>query len=470
MKHYIYKSLLAVAFVVLPSLLWADDSIAVSATALDTAQTVSHGTTTKGQGKMQIIKIDRINNQVQVIYDMPLTRPKYDYKVTMLPALVGEQDTLALEPIVLNGKNNIRELHRDHVLNHKGEPEQEYNHPKYKNSVLRDTLLLPLSEYRWVLTDSVTFCRMEQIKEGCCKVVEEDDECSEPYSYIDDKMEKLPTEVKQLTPVMPATIQPLTQEVINQNKVLVPSANYMPYLNTDVLSRRNDVLRVYYELDSIILKPWFRDNQSRLDTIIMAVNTLLADTMADVKVIQIVGLASVEGPYKHNVWLGDKRGQALKDYIVRETGIDESVFEVNNGAEAWAEFEWQLEHYDFEGKKQLMKVVHDNSLGLDQKERIIKQLNFGWTYKYLLENLLPDQRNAGYIRVFYELKTDYAAVAINEAIDLLKEHRYDEALEHLLPYKDDRRAYEALAFAYYMTGNTDKAEELWEIIGERKLR
>lgn len=417
------------------------------------------------QKEMRVVDIRRIGGDVQVVYDLPLKKPAADYQVTLQPALVGAKDTFLMEPIILNGWNNIRQLHREHVLNHKGEPEPDYYPQRLRVNVLRDTLLLPLSNYRWMLTDSVSICRMSQVKEGCCRILEQDDECSQPYSYIEEKMEELPTErkVTSFAPVVPRKIDPSTLRTIDRNRLLVPADHYTPYLRTEVLSRREDVLKVNYELDSVRLKRSYRQNAQRLDTIVEAVNAMLADTMAQIRVIQIVGLASVEGSVEHNEWLADERGKALKQYIIEHTGVADSVFEVNNGGEAWAELGWQIENADFKGRDAVLRIISDTTLTQDRKETAIRKLGGGRVYEWIRDNLLQDQRNAGYIRVYYDILTDSAAVAINQAVELIKEHNYDEALHLLLPYQDDKRTHEALGVAYYMMGETGKAEEFWRM-------
>ena len=417
-----------------------------------------------GQAKMRIVDISRISGEVQVVYDLPLHRPAADYQITLQPALVGEKDTFFMKPVVLQGWNNIRQLHRDHVLNHKNEPEPDYYPQRLRVNVLRDTLLLPLSDYHWLVTDTVCICRMSQVKEGCCKIIEQDDECSETYSYRENKLNELPAKKKvaSFAPVVVLRPNPATLKTIDNNRLLVTADHYTPYLRTEALSRREDVIYVHFELDSIRLKRSFGNNAAKLDTIVNAVSTMLADSMAQVKVIQIVGLSSIEGNIAHNEWLAAERGKALKQYIIDHTGVADSVFEVNNGGEAWAELGWQIENADFEGRSSVMSILNDTTLNPEQREDCIRRLNCGKPYAWIRDHMLQELRNAGYIRVFYELRTDSAAVAINQAVELIKKHNYDDALSLLLPYQDDPRSHEALGVAYFMTGETKKAEQLWE--------
>ena len=87
----------------------------------------------------------------------------------------------------------------------------------------------------------------------------------------------------------------------------------------------------------------------------------------------------------------------------------------------------------------------------------MKRLNGGRTYKYLKDNVLSDQRNSGYIRIYYDYVPDSAAAVINRASELLREERYGEALTMLRTVESDERAQNALGVALYQTGHEEEA-------------
>ena len=409
----------------------------------------------KDTTELRIVDISRAGSDVQLVYDLPLDKPKMDYKVTIQPAICGEKDTILMDPIVINGWNNIRELHRDHVLNHKDEPEQEYYPQKLRVRVLRDTVLYPMATYNWLLTDSVTICRLKQVKEGCCKVIEENDSCSNPYSYEDKLLSMLDT-------ITYMTVDPVTSRTIQETPVLIPIEKYQPYVSTDVLSNREDVLCIHYALNSYKVDRDYRGNGGMLDTLVQVIKTIRQDPMADVRIIQIIGLASIEGPEENNRRLALARARALKKYLAAEAEAPDSIFEVVNGGEAWSEFAWQLQNSEFEGKDDLMQIVNDTNMLPNKKESKIKKLNNGKTYKYVRDNLFADQRNAGYMRIYYGLNEDEVAKAINEAIALINDRKYSEALPLLMPYQDEPRAWNAIGVCYYMTGEEEEANRYWD--------
>lgn len=89
-------------------------------------------------------------------------------------------------------------------------------------------------------------------------------------------------------------------------------------------------------------------------------------------------------------------------------------------------------------------------------------MNGGRTWQYIKEHILSDQRNSGYVRIFYDYVPDKAAKVINEASELLTTDCIDchrEALRLLQTVRNDERAQNALATALWLTGQKDEALE-----------
>jgi len=118
--------------------------------------------------------------------------------------------------------------------------------------------------------------------------------------------------------------------------------------------------------------------------------------------IQIVGFASFDGPIKRNNMLAQGRAEALKDYIQANLAVPDSLFEVNNGGEAWAELEYAVEQSDYKLKDKVLKIIREEKSPYKRELRL-KELNLGWAYVYLRDELLAKYRNAGYIKVYYSL-------------------------------------------------------------------
>lgn len=260
-------------------------------------------------------------------------------------------------------------------------------------------------------------------------------------------------------------------ELAPHHPVLRPSSEYRPYTPDRILRKEEGALYVFFELDRSQLKRSFvekdqtRDNGPVLDEIMDITASILADTTSSVSCIQIIGLASIEGTRSRNQALSDNRAKALRAYIQERLAVPDSLFETVGGGEAWAEFRDQLNDLVLAGggagltTEQLQKVLDiiDNDPDADRRERKLKALEKGAIYQQLRRHVLAEQRNSGYIRVYFDYVPDTNALTINQAVDAIEAGEPARAMEILEGVKDDPRSRKALASALLQLGRTDEA-------------
>ena len=251
-------------------------------------------------------------------------------------------------------------------------------------------------------------------------------------------------------------------------------SEYRPYTPDRILRKEEGPLCVFYELDKVRLlrsfseKEYHRDNGPVLDEIMDVTAQILSDTTSSVKVIQIVGLASIEGRLSHNVWLADERALSLQKYIQERLSIPDSMFETVGGGEAWSEFRDQINDLVLEGggagltKEQLQWVINviDTEPDVNRRESILKKKDGGALFAKLKANVLQDQRNSGYLRIYYDYVPDESAREINSAIDLMASGDYAGALKALEAKRDDARSDNAYAVALFYNGREAEAMEM----------
>ena len=249
------------------------------------------------------------------------------------------------------------------------------------------------------------------------------------------------------------------------NPMLRHVSEYRPYDRTQILRRDKDALFVYFPIGKYDLQEDYRDNRAVLDRIVDVTRQVMRDDKSHIKTIQIVGLSSIEGADTNNERLAINRARALQDYIQGQIGVPDSLFDVTGGGEAWAEFRDQLEECvatsspHAEELKQAIDII-DSETDVKLRERKLRRLNGGQTWKYIQKNILSNQRNAGYIRVYYDYAPDPAAATINDASELLTTDCSDchhEALRLLLTVRNDERAQNALGLAYWLCGQKEEA-------------
>lgn len=269
--------------------------------------------------------------------------------------------------------------------------------------------------------------------------------------------------VPALTPV--ADFKGRAGQLQQENPVIQHISNYRPYDRTRILRKEKDALFVHFELGKSLLIDNYRDNQQVLSRIVDITRQIMSDSASSVKKIQIIGLASIEGNPASNERLSQNRALALQKYVQQEVSVPDLLFETVGGGEAWAEFRDQLNDVIKEGAEQrvdLNKVIEiiDQESDAVVRERRIKQLDKGRTWTYIKQQILKDQRNSGYIRIYFDYVPDKAAATINEASELLTTDCGDchrEALRLLQTVRNDERAQNALGVALWLCGQKDEA-------------
>lgn len=367
-----------------------------------------------------------------------------DYAVFATPRLVSASgDTLALHPTVFRGKRNMRYTERARFYNTAGKATTD--EVALGTGVGYD-VTLSRADHPWLWEEKV-FLDVAREKSGCCDVESMTARRLGSMVYV-------PAFVPVIADVEDNTGK--AGELQKDNPVLQHISKYRPYDSTRILRKEKGALYVHFPLDKAVLSSGFRDNGPTLDRIVSITRDIMADTTSSVKIIQIIGLASVEGPVARNRALAGNRAQALKRYIQGRVAVPDSLFECVNGGEAWTELRDQIADGSFDGRDRLLHII-DTEADPNRRETLMRRLDGGRPYAYLRDNVLSDQRNSGYLRIYYDYVPDTRAKTINEATDLMRRGLYDVALRSLLTVKDDPRSWNAIGVALYMTGDEQQA-------------
>ena len=235
----------------------------------------------------------------------------------------------------------------------------------------------------------------------------------EPVQPIDPVQSVVETE--PVVPVAPVVKEPepvkerAIDVLVRTEPVLAHISEYKPYDRSQVLRRDQRALFVYFPVAKSDIQTEFRDNQQTLNHIIDVTQKMLADKDSEIRKIQIVGLASFDGKNEANERLASNRAYALKKYIQDRLAVSDDQFDVACGGEDWADFRDQVAEAIANGSDHaaaLQKVIDiiDREQDLTRREQQIRKLNGGLTFQYIKEQLLADQRNSGYLRIYFDYK------------------------------------------------------------------
>lgn len=225
----------------------------------------------------------------------------------------------------------------------------------------------------------------------------------------------IPEPVVPTEPVQPVVVEAVKERpidvLVRENPILAHISDYKAYDRNQVVRRDPHAMFVYFKQSEVKIRPEWRNNQQVLDRIIEVIQKMQAEGEGKICKIQIVGMASFDGPQKLNESIAKQRAWALKRHVQEILPIGDDQFDVAFGGEGWTDFRDQLEEVIAGGDaksdelRQVIDII-DNESDLARREQRIKKLNGGRTYRYIRDRHLADQRNSGYLRVYFDFVND----------------------------------------------------------------
>ena len=177
-----------------------------------------------------------------------------------------------------------------------------------------------------------------------------------------------------------------------------------------------------FPVNETVIYPRYRRNPEELQRLNKTIENALFDKSFKVHRVVLHGYASPESPYSNNTRLAKGRTQSLKSYVCRKFGIDESVVETHYTPEDWDNLRSFIEtrgesrrvkgnvwyeresivetpvmpQYVIDSCKKLLDVI-DLDISPDEKEAMLKKVDNGRPYNWLLQNVYPGLRHTDYI-------------------------------------------------------------------------
>ncbi len=177
-----------------------------------------------------------------------------------------------------------------------------------------------------------------------------------------------------------------------------------------------------FPVNETVIYPRYRRNPEELQRLKKTIENALFDKSFKVQRVVLHGYASPESPYSNNTRLAKGRTQSLKSYVCRKFGINESVIETHYTPEDWNNLRTFIEtrgesrrvkgniwyeregivetpvmpQYVIDSRQELLDVI-DLDMDPDEKEAVLKKVNGGRPYNWLLQHVYPGLRHTDYI-------------------------------------------------------------------------
>ena len=187
-----------------------------------------------------------------------------------------------------------------------------------------------------------------------------------------------------------------------RSRLLRSEEEYEPYSTDMALGADPRNVFLFFEVNITKMDRNFIQNDLLMDSIINILGEVQRDSMIHISHIRIVGFASFDGRQSYNNYLAGSRAKTIKDYMQSiYPALNDSVFDVCNGGESWAELKYALQAVEFEGRDEVFEIM-DTEPDPDIREKKIKALHGGATYRYMRDELRHIMRNLGCITIYIE--------------------------------------------------------------------
>ena len=144
--------------------------------------------------------------------------------------------------------------------------------------------------------------------------------------------------------------------------------------------RTKEGCQVGFESSSYTVNPDLFENRADLAKVVQAIR----DGQDSVR---IRTYASPDGTIQTNQTIARRRSEAVRDYLVRQAGLDPAAVAIENIGEDWDGFVATITStYTGNDRESVLSIVNDPSRGADAKEAALRKLDGGKTWRSLIQN------------------------------------------------------------------------------------
>ena len=164
--------------------------------------------------------------------------------------------------------------------------------------------------------------------------------------------------------------------------------------------------RIFYPVSKTELYEDYMDNAKTLYRI-----RKYLETSPKIDSITIYSYASPEGSYSFNKHLAAERGKTAKQYLLKqipaERHLPDSLIIIDPTAENWQGL-YDLVYYQYPlaDRNEVLQVLERKDITDERRKALLKRLNRGESWLYILKNLMPQLRYATWVSVWQRIQVD----------------------------------------------------------------
>lgn len=308
-------------------------------------------------------------------FDLSGLQLNTNQRVTLTPWLVGENDSVALAPVVVNGRNAQIKYERE---------------PKQRVEGAQVMQLRKGAQLNWAGAAEVPY---EPWMELCHMTLREDlCGCGDPQGQA-----AMPFGPEFDNRPAPEIILTYVQPVVEATKARAEEGSAF----------------VDYQVNKTNILPDYRNNRAEIRKITSTIDLVKNDPLVSITEINIHGYASPEGSYANNARLAAGRALSLKNYVKSLYTLSDKLFTSTSTPEDWAGLRKLVEKSTLADKEAILGVI-DSDMEPDAKDAALKN-RFTQSYHVMLTEMYPALRHSD-----YKVKYVVRPLTIEETIEVMR--------------------------------------------------
>lgn len=198
----------------------------------------------------------------------------------------------------------------------------------------------------------------------------------------------------------------------------------------------SDSVKVYFHVGQRLFDPELRNNSGVMESFVNIVRK--ANEEDNIKHLSVSGYASPDGTSNANERLSALRCEAIANYMAEHTGVNRALIQTIPGGVAWEELRRMVaENPNVPSREKVLDILDNtpiwifNSEGkiIDGRKAKLMSLDRGETYRWLLNNIFPDLRNAVAVTIFYKTEVQEEDALTTNLAEISELTEQSETLE-----------------------------------------
>ncbi len=342
-----------------------------------------------------------VNNNyldLDLVLDLTECALKKGNSIYLFPVLATDNDTLKLPKIILNSKS-AHQSYKRYPNHHNYANAQVIRELKKKDSSIEYNVSIPAK--KWMNRANLLIYKADC---SCGNIKEQRLELAEKVTSLSkEKIAKKERKAKRFT------IQSADSLDLNLTE-------FSPIEEDKERFEQGEAYINFEQGKSVILYD-YKNNGPKLNQVNGFFNRVVRDQDIEIRGIKIIGYCSIEGTYRHNLDLSQKRSKAFTDWLrARYPELNPVLFDVEWKGEDWTKLTQLIEKSDYYWKYGALDVIYRFGI-FDGREKELMKLHSGAPYQQMYKEFFPLLR-----RVYYRIDYTVRPFEIDESLDLIDDN------------------------------------------------